>query len=278
MKVFITWSGALSHAVAKELHDWLPSVIQALKPFLSSEDIGSGERWERVLSSELEATSFGLVCLTKENRECHPWVQFEAGAIARVVEQNRVAVLLIDLALGEVREPLRLFQATTAGDKGRMEKLVMNMNTYAGSPVDAVRLKVQFDKYWPDFERSLTTALTAHTPGGAKAVAGKRTATELALEEVLSILKEQQQILRTSNRYFALRSVTLEKGMGDREEEEYIKTIGMLGGQFVQFSSPSGGGVTTIQWVGGPSETNMMAQHQQRLIKDTGGRLTGGRT
>jgi hypothetical protein len=39
MKIFISWSGELSHRVALELRDWLPMVINALEPYVSSKDI-----------------------------------------------------------------------------------------------------------------------------------------------------------------------------------------------------------------------------------------------
>ena len=53
MKVFISWSGENSHKVATALHDWLPYIIQAVKPFMSSGDILKGERWTDVLAREL---------------------------------------------------------------------------------------------------------------------------------------------------------------------------------------------------------------------------------
>lgn len=44
MKIFISWSGTRSRAMAVALRNWLPDVVQAFKPFMSEEDIEKGRR------------------------------------------------------------------------------------------------------------------------------------------------------------------------------------------------------------------------------------------
>jgi hypothetical protein len=195
MKVFITWSGDLSHAVAEALRDWLPGVIQALDPFLSSEDVRHGQRWPQVVGEHLQSTSFGLVCLTKENAKCHPWIHFEAGAIAKSVTEGHLAVLLIDMAPAELEWPLQQFQATVATDKAQMEKLVKSLNQAAGSTVDATRLRTQFDKYWADFDQPMKEALRKYS-GKPTVPTASRSPIELALEQILQLQKEQHRLLQ----------------------------------------------------------------------------------
>ena len=67
MKVFLSWSGEVSHKVAIVFRDWLPSVIQAIEPYVSSEDIDKGARWSTDIAEELENSTFGILCVTKEN-------------------------------------------------------------------------------------------------------------------------------------------------------------------------------------------------------------------
>jgi hypothetical protein len=54
MKVFISWSGDSGKAVAEILYAWLPSALQAVKPFFSPDDIAKGARW----SSEVADRNF----------------------------------------------------------------------------------------------------------------------------------------------------------------------------------------------------------------------------
>ena len=51
MKIFISWSGEKSRRIALMLREWFPNVLNAVEPFVSSEDIAKGSRWVTIQSS-----------------------------------------------------------------------------------------------------------------------------------------------------------------------------------------------------------------------------------
>ena len=93
MKVFLSWSGDMSHEIAKALNAWLPSVIQAIVPFISSEDIDKGTFWSTELAKNLEAHSVGVICITPKNLNAR-WINYEAGSLARSLTDSRVSPYL----------------------------------------------------------------------------------------------------------------------------------------------------------------------------------------
>lgn len=111
MKVFISWSGNISHKVAMVFREWLPSVIQSLEPYVSSEDIDKGARWSTDIAKELENSSFGILCVTKENLHA-PWLSFEAGALSKTMDKSYVTPFLYDIKRSEVNGPILQFQST----------------------------------------------------------------------------------------------------------------------------------------------------------------------
>src|SRR5580704_6319798 len=110
MKVFISWSGDASRAIADSLRKWLPGVLQAVRPYFSPDDITKGARWEGEISKELAASRIGLLILTSENIEA-PWLLFEAGALAKNLEKSKVCPLLFGVEPTDVKGPLVQFQA-----------------------------------------------------------------------------------------------------------------------------------------------------------------------
>lgn len=111
MKVFISWSGNKSHKVGLIFRDWLPSVIQNLEPYVSSEDIDKGARWSTDIAKELEDSTFGILCVTKENLHA-PWLSFEAGALSKTMDKAFVSPFLFDIKRSEVNGPILQFQST----------------------------------------------------------------------------------------------------------------------------------------------------------------------
>jgi hypothetical protein len=79
---------------------WLPGVINDVNPFMSDE-IEPGARWQQEISTELESTDFGIIFVTAANQH-RPWLNFEAGALAKAVDISRVVPLAIDLRPAEI--------------------------------------------------------------------------------------------------------------------------------------------------------------------------------
>lgn len=154
MKVFISWSGESSKKVALIFRDWLPTVIQAIEPFVSSEDIEKGARWNTDIAQELKDSSFGLICVTKDNLDSQ-WLNFEAGALSKSINNTYVAPLLFDLKPSELKgSPISQFQATSFS-KEDMKRLIETLNNATGSSLTPTRLDKAFELCYPDLENSI---------------------------------------------------------------------------------------------------------------------------
>ncbi len=163
MKIFISWSGDRSKAVAEALRDWLPSVIQILQPWISSEDVPKGSRWNVKIGHQLAEARVGIICLTRENITA-PWVVFEAGALTKTttIEETFVCTYLLDLEPDELIDPLAQFQATVAKKPDTLKLLrTINDELKAGKlPKD--RLDKTFERWWPELEKSLDNIPKSH--------------------------------------------------------------------------------------------------------------------
>ncbi len=196
MKVFISWSGEFSHRVALVLRDWLPSVIQTVEPYVSSEDIDKGARWSTDISKELEESSYGILCVTKDNLEA-PWLNFEAGALSKSFDKSRVSPFLFGVKRSEVKGPVLQFQSTIF-EKDDIKKLLVSINSACDTGgLDEARLETVFNVWWPKLEEDLNALLKEQpTPPeqGDKPESGISESSEI-LEEILDLARSQQKIL-----------------------------------------------------------------------------------
>lgn len=151
MRVFMSWSGERSRQVAELLKWWTRSVIQASRPWISTEDIDRGALWFSEINNGLNETAVGIVCLTKENKD-RPWILFEAGALAKGLTNTRVCTFLVDLEPKDIKDPLAQFNHTFASEV-EMRKLATTLNRGLG--INALEPDVIVDAckaYWTDFK------------------------------------------------------------------------------------------------------------------------------
>ncbi|WAT31784.1 hypothetical protein [Pseudomonas sp. GXZC] len=161
MKVFISWSGHRSRAVADLMSVWIKCVLQASEPWISTKHIDRGALWFSEINEKLRDVSVGIVCLTLENKD-KPWILFETGALAKGLSGNRICTFLIDLEPGDLTDPLAQFNHTKP-DKAGMWELVKTLNSCMNDRVlDDVVLQRAFDVYWPSFEQDFSIAVAAN--------------------------------------------------------------------------------------------------------------------
>ena len=183
MKVFLSWSGAGSRALAEQLREWLPSVLQAVEPWMSSEDIDKGARWSTDIAKELEQAKVGLICVTRDNQH-EPWIHFEAGALSKTLEKTFVIPYLLRMKPADLKGPLVQFQAAVADAQDTL-RVVRAINRALGdealpdSSVDRY-----FKKWWPELEAAIKAIPTVQS-----AARPERPDRDI-LEEILDLIRQ----------------------------------------------------------------------------------------
>ncbi len=225
MLVFLSWSGSLSRSVAEILRDWLPDVVQALEPWTSSEDIDSGARWSTQIAEKLAGTGQGVIVVTRENLSA-PWLNFEAGALAKSLSDGQPRPVLVDLAKSELVGPLSQFQMTNLDNQEEMLRLVSSLNSRLDAALPQQRLTRAFAAAWPELQDRVVRARQQSTPG---ATAVPRPAEDM-LEEVLTLVRG---LARQANT-LAVRPVDIVEALVERAQTEGALTLEELRSTFEQ--------------------------------------------
>jgi hypothetical protein len=185
MDIFITWSGPRSFAVAEALKEYLPMVVNDFSPWLSTADIDKGANWRGELTTALNNARAGIICLTPSNLTA-PWLLFEAGAIAKRVEEKPLAcTLLIGVESSDLSGPLTLFQDTKP-TRDDLLRLIKTLNKALG---DEARTETQiegiFGIVWPKLEERLS-----NLPSDGPAERPRRSEREM-LEELVDLQRSK---------------------------------------------------------------------------------------
>ncbi|MEE8585331.1 MAG: toll/interleukin-1 receptor domain-containing protein [Acidobacteriota bacterium] len=195
MKIFISWSGGRSKAVALRLHEWLKTVVQRADPWMSDRDLEAGQRWNEEISHRLKDTHFGIICLTPENLQA-PWLLFEAGALAKAVDAARVVPVLFGVPRANLTFPLAQFQAVDSDEAG-LRSLASAVNTALGPErLEPMTLNNLFNALWADLRNALASI---PAPGTGEADGLKRTDRQL-LEDLVEGLNHVRRALPARGR------------------------------------------------------------------------------
>jgi hypothetical protein len=148
VKVFISWSGDLSHKLAEGFHRWLPGALQAVQPYFTPADVEKGARWNTEIAKELESSDVGVLFVTRDNIGS-AWLLYESGALAKSLEKSRVCPLIFNLTPSDLPGPLRQFQATEFKEVD-FRRLLRTINSAQGEHklADTVLNEV-FEMWWP---------------------------------------------------------------------------------------------------------------------------------
>lgn len=212
MKVFISWSGNKSHKVAMIFREWLPSVIQTLEPYVSSEDIDKGARWSSDIAKELEDSTFGILCVTKDNLQA-PWLSFEAGALSKTMDKSFVTPFLFDIKRSEVNGPILQFQSTVF-EKEDIKKLIHTLNKACGdSGISGNMLEKAFEVWYPTLESELKNLKECDGDDIKEGIKEDEHSAEI-IEEILELSRDNQKLLRNPDSKLSENISELKEQMG----------------------------------------------------------------
>lgn len=159
-QVFLSWSGSQSQQMATALHYWLPNIIQAITPWMSSTDILAGARWQNEIAKKLDECIYGIICVTPQSLGS-AWMLFEAGALSKKLHTSRVCPLLIGVDKSQLIGPLSQFQAVDADEQGLLA-LVHSLNdSIEGERLPDKILEQSFKKFFSDLDSDLGEVRTS---------------------------------------------------------------------------------------------------------------------
>ena len=154
MEIFISWSGNNSRQTAEAVDTLLFEVFgKKTQAWFSQSAIQKGSMWGIELAAALERCVFGIICVTRINRNS-PWLLFESGALAKAVNHSRVCPLLVDMIPAEIDGPLSQFQITQA-TRHDIFLLINAINKLLDRPLKPAQVHAKFQPAWKKFSNRL---------------------------------------------------------------------------------------------------------------------------
>lgn len=155
MDILLCWSKERSRLVARALHQWLPTVLPGISPWMSELDLDKGKDWYDGLHQFLGEARAAIVCVTPENVRS-PWIYYESGQIAGRMATNLVCPFLLEEQPSILADgPLGRMQGTKA-DKEDTLLLLKTLNKNLGKKnIPQSTLEENFEREWSSISGTL---------------------------------------------------------------------------------------------------------------------------
>jgi len=136
------------------------------------------------MGERLSEAKFGILCLTQENLT-EPWILFEAGAIAKAIQDAHVCPYLLGFEPSQIPAgPLSQFQAKRATKEDTLD-LIRAINVMLSPPLGDDALGRAFDRCWPSLEETIQKAQALST----KKTVSKARSVEDMVQEMLPLVR-----------------------------------------------------------------------------------------
>ncbi|MYB06447.1 MAG: toll/interleukin-1 receptor domain-containing protein [Gemmatimonadetes bacterium] len=234
MKVFISWSGHPSKELGEAVRDWIPKVLQRVKPYFTPADIDKGARWLTDIAKELEESKIGILCVTRDNIHSD-WMLFEAGALSKSLDDSRVCPVLFGISSTDLAGPLEHFQATEFKKKDIRQLLDVINDAIGEKKLASGTLDAVFEKWWPDLETQIGHILaeTGETDETDEPIRSDRELLEEVLElsrSMTSRLMVRQKLSPAALRdllrsYIALHNSQIKREGGYQATLDYLQDM-----------------------------------------------------
>jgi hypothetical protein len=217
MRVFISWSGDVSKEIGQAIRDWLPNVIQSVRPYFTPQDIEKGALWLSEIRSELDKSKVGIFIITRDNLTSQ-WLHFEAGAISSLADRISVCPLLFGIELTDVKGPLSQFQATVF-NRNEAFKLVTTVNNLLGDQkLPDTNLDKIFKKWWPELDSAITNIMMSESKNGHENLRTDRDLIEEMLQTI-RVISSATQITSSQNKEVKKADISFAMESVERLEE-----------------------------------------------------------
>ena len=152
--IHTVWSGAPSKQIALLLNEWMPIFLKG-----TVDCWASANEWGPELAKQLDESDGGVICLLTENRS-DDWIHFQAGALARSVENGRIYCLCFGFQPANLPGTLGQFP-TFVFEKRDFLRFLKQLDDNSGSPLSEKDIEETFDPVWNAFTAEIHAVIGA---------------------------------------------------------------------------------------------------------------------